>query len=461
MLSKAKKNSPYFEKFLFSLSQFLSGEKILDYMAELEKTQWLSPEELQQLQQAKLKRLLEHAYQNVPYYQVKFKELGILPEKIKDLEAWGKIPLLEKKVVRDDYTSLCSKHRHERWSAHRTSGSTGTPVTVFWNSSGHAFNMAMMYRCRSWHELDVGTREIRVWGEPLTIKGKIISKLKGFFLSRRDLSILKMSEENINLLFAQCRSFRPDFLYGYATALYEFAELIKKENLEGHGLGFKVVISTSEILHDYQKQLIESVFRCKVINEYGSGDAGLIAFECPAGNLHLQADGVLIEFLKDGKPVSAGQMGEITITPLHNYAMPLIRYKIGDCGILSDKVCSCGRGLPVMELKIAKEVELIHTLSGKTFTGEIFDNINQALNDKRWIKQFRVTQKSIKDFEVEIVRGEVFSENYLEIFRKEMIKVLGPEIKVTFTFVPQIKREPSGKLKYFVSELASGSSEKG
>ena len=139
---------------------------------------------------------------------------------------------------------------------------------------------------------------------------------------------------------------RPVYIYGYVSMIKEFASFIQ-ENLYPPIPGLKCVITTSEILDQTSRDLIETVFDVKVYNEYGCGEVGSIAHECEHGNMHIMASNLILEIDNSGQ--SNEYDGEIIVTDLHNYSMPLIRYRSGDYAEFSDSGCKCGRGLPIIK----------------------------------------------------------------------------------------------------------------
>jgi len=220
-------------------------------------------------------------------------------------------------------------------------------------------------------------------------------------------------------------------------------------------LGIRVVFVTSERLYDHQRQTIERVFGCQVANGYGGRDVGFIAHQCPQGGMHITAQDIIVEIVdSEGQVLPAG---EIVITHLATADFPFIRYRIGDYGILLDTTCPCGRGSPLLKLTGAKIIEMIKTKSGKIFSAEIIDYINLALmkNPKVGIKQFRITQKNLKTFVIEVVPNDQFNDISKKIFTKLFTDQLGEkDLVLIFDLKNRIDPLPSGKRLYFKSEIS-------
>jgi phenylacetate-CoA ligase len=232
---------------------------------------------------------------------------------------------------------------------------------------------------------------------------------------------------------------------------------LKEKEIDGRLFGLKMVKCTAETILDYQKLFIESVFGCKMVSEYGSAEAGVIAFECPEGGLHLMDDCVYVEFVDEsGNPVRPGKKARVVVTNLCNYSMPVLRYELGDMGVASHRSCTCGRGLQLMESVEGRISDELTTPDGKKAHASLFFFIVRRLMEKGFvIKQWRVYQTAVDELKIKIVKGPDFSNKALEYMDKKLHQQLGSEMTIHYEFVADIPRESSGKLKNFVSLLTS------
>jgi phenylacetate-CoA ligase len=231
---------------------------------------------------------------------------------------------------------------------------------------------------------------------------------------------------------------------------------LQENSIDADRLAIKVIITPGELITTQQRELIEKVFRCKTANEYGCSETGGFVYECPQGSWHISSELTFVEFLDEqGNPVTSGQTGEIVLTHLRNDYMPLIRYRVGDLGAPLSEMCSCGRGLPLMEVSVAKESDVFRLANGRTYSSKIFDYINIAVSKTypSSVLQFRVIQKSLDIFEVEIVNGQDKSGRGEELFEQLMRQQLGRDIEINMRRVPEITRESSGKLRYFIPDF--------
>jgi phenylacetate-CoA ligase len=265
-----------------------------------------------------------------------------------------------------------------------------------------------------------------------------------------------MSESSMRKYYEKLCSWRPEYLYGYPSALCRFAEFICENQLDTTEIGMRAVICSSEVLYNQQRRLLERTFHCRVINDYGCAECGVLACECPEGNMHINSDHVFIEFINsDGTPASPGEVGEIVITDLHDFSYPLIRYRLGDVGSPSIQTCPCGRGLPLMDIIQGRISDLIVATDGRLVQDEILNHVSRRIESRhgKGIKQFKAIQKSREHIVFLIVKGADFTEDYLQLLDQKLHEYLGEAMNITYEYVEDIPLEKSGKLRYFVSEI--------
>ena len=244
-------------------------------------------------------------------------------------------------------------------------------------------------------------------------------------------------------------------LLAYANAVYLFAKYLEKIDYPAKKLGLKGIISSAEKLYDFQREVIERVFGCKVFDRLGSREVGLVASECEKHEgLHMNSDNLIIEFLdKQDNPVPQGTPGRIVVTDLLNNAMPFIRYDTGDIGAWTEKLCSCGRTLPLMRCIEGRAADFILTKSGRQVHGEYFTHLFYGL---RGLKQFQFIQKTIDLIEIKIIKDSKWDiSKEPEIIQKIRNYMQDPRLIVNLFFVKKIQKSRSGKLRFTISELIS------
>ena len=210
------------------------------------------------------------------------------------------------------------------------------------------------------------------------------------------------------------------------------------------------------MLFPYQRELIAETLNCPVANGYGGRDSALIAHECPHGGMHLLADAVILELLdSQGRPVPPGEPGEIVITDLYSHEVPFIRYATGDIASLSAERCPCGRPLPLL-----KSIEGRSNDSILAPDGRIINSLAMiyAVREIQGIERFRICQKAIDGFHIQLVCNRDFPQDAEDRIRRNWTRLLRAPLNITFEYPHALPVEKSGKFRHFVSELPAGHS---
>jgi len=438
------------KNFIHPTYRFINKDDVSLRLKELESNQWLSKQELKNLQWKKLMLLLEYVYKNVPYYTQMFEELGIKPKDIQNPDDFRKIHALTKETIRNNAAGMITIDPSIKGISANTGGSTGE--TLYFHKGITGYGPANVIRLNRWGGKEIGDREAVFWGAPFDERkiNKITGKVKDYFQNILHLSTFNMSEEAMQQYSKTLRKFNPRLILGYPSALFAFAFFLKKNGITDIKPG--AVISTGEKSFSFQKELMADVFGCKVYERYGSNEFGCIAHECKDSHgLHIMTDMFYVEILKDNEPVEKGETGEIVVTGLHNYYMPFIRYKIGDMGVLSDAPCSCGRELPLIEEIKGRTFDMIVTPTGKTLGGVFWTFISCAVPG---IKQFKVVQKEKNSIDFVIVPDNDFKNESTKYLEKEIKEKAGKGFHVNFKIVDEIPLAPSGKFRFIVSGIS-------
>lgn len=442
---------PYFAKnILLPVSDFVLNTKIHQELKHLGKSQWWPHEKLQQYQNKKLHKLIKHSYENIPYYHNVFRKLKLYPDDIKNYEHLEKLPMLTKNIVRENFSTLRAKN-FTKWNpiSGATSGSTGKPLRYFVDSQSTSTGWASAFRGWSFAGYKFGDKRVTLAGasliphKKLTVKQQLRIKLE----RNLQLSAVHMSDEIMNKYIKKLNAYNPKFLRGYPSAWYSFAQYLEKS---GYNLNFypTAIFTTAEMLYPYQRKLIEDVFGCEIFDGYGCQDGGASAFECKEHfGYHISIERCVMEFIKDNINVSNEEEGNIVLTDLDNYAMPFIRYEVGDIGIPSDEKCPCGRGLPLMSSIIGRTTDVITFNNGITLSGPALTLIFGPLN----IEQYQVIKKKDNMLLIKIIKGSDYSQND-EIHILKTIKAhVGNDIDISIEYVSEIPKTKAGKLKFIIS----------
>lgn len=439
---------------LYNAVQYLRGEKVERELEKLKRSQFFPEDELLELQWAGFKDMVNYSYENVPYYRKTFDGLGLKPSDIKTRADLPKIPVLTRQVTISNSSELLSRTYTGRRFEYRSSGITGEPIVLKHSMDSMASLHAAKYRGHSWYGLDIGTKEGRIWGLPLDRKQRAYKRLQDVLMNRVRLSPFDLSGDNMKGFYNNCKRFGVKYIYGYSAAIYKFAQFLREEGLDGKRLDLNVIIFTAEVLYEFQRTLIKEVFGCPVMGEYGAAEVGIIAFECRRGRMHICAENVLVEFVRDGQPVHEGEPGEVIVTGLKDRSMPLIRYKLGDVATPSKGRCDCGVNLPLLEKVHGRSNDMAYSTDGVPLHSELFEYIDWALAEKGTpLKEFKVVQRSLKDFQVMILKYPDAPTTAAGFLKDVLLQHVGSDARINIEYVDEIPPEKSGKRRYFVSEL--------
>ena len=437
----------FFKYCIYYPVTLIRGEWIGSHLKGLEQSQYFSKEDIENLQLQRLNKLLAHAKATVPHYA----NLPDLP--FSSIEQLREIPLLEKGFLRNNADQLYSRKSGFLTRYKTTGGSTGAPVTLRKDSVGMAHELAATWRGYRWAGIDVGDKQARFWGVPASKKGYLRAKLIDFIAHRKRLSAFAFSDKDLSRYYSQLKEFKPDYFYGYVSMIRQFSDYLERE-IECRDLQPKAIITTAEVLTESDRRQIEKVFGCRVFNEYGCGEIGTIAHECEQGNLHVSSENMVVEVLNEfGKGVKPGESGEIVVTDLVNFSMPLIRYRLKDYASVSSDGCPCGRSLPILLGVHGREYDMLMNSSGQKFHGEFFLYLVEDLKKKNVVvDHIQFIQRGM-NINVKIAsRGEWGIDFFQRYFNENLELYFDPAVKVNVEFVSEIAREPSGKFRAVIRE---------
>jgi phenylacetate-CoA ligase len=265
------------------------------------------------------------------------------------------------------------------------------------------------------------------------------------------LPAFEMSPANLDRFVETIRRTRPAMLFGYPSSLALIAGHARARGVRLDDVGVRVVFVTSERLYPEQRRTISNAFGCPVANGYGARDAGFIAHECPRGSLHLSAEDIVVETVgADGRSTPSGQPGEIVVTHLATPGFPFVRYRTGDVGVLSDRPCACGRGLPVLAEVQGRTTDFVVALDGTVMHGLA---LIYTVRDLPGVERFKITQASLDRTEVEVVATAAFGDEQVRRIVRDFKARLGDPVDIVVRRVSEIPQEKSGKYRYVVSRV--------
>lgn len=418
-------------------------------LRELEWSQWASPDDLKTLQQAKLRRLLQHAGAHTPFYRERFRKAEIDVNADDPFEMLKCLPLLDKDDIRASLDDMLWHEAPAGLFRHNTGGSTGEPLIFFFDRRRQAYDQAARARSHRWFNVNVGEREVYLWGSPIEVsRTDSLKRLRDTLFNHRLVNAFDMSPERMDDYLGVLKRYRPACLFGYPSSIALLAEHAQARCRPLKTPGLRAVFVTGEVCYPHQRDAIAAQFGVPVADEYGSREAGFIAHECPMGEMHVTAENVIIEIIEDGRPVPVGESGEIVATHLDAYAMPFIRYRTGDRGRLKPGRCRCGRGLPLMDMVHGRTTDFLYLPDG---TIKHALSIIYPLRAMRGVRRFRVTQHEDYTITIHVVCDDRAERITRETVAKGVRPVLQDQVDLCVKLVDRIPFTDSGKYRYVVS----------
>jgi len=417
----------------------------------LRQTQWQTPDQIVAATNAKLTAMICHADATSLFYRERFAAAGINPTKVTSIEDVINLPLLTKDDIRAHTDKiLSSKFQFYELAQAKTGGSTGVALQVFCDRKGVEKRAAAALRSDEWSGWEIGQPLAAIWGNPPTPKS-LKNKLRRFLKDRVIyLDTMKIDDQAIDRFLAEWKSMKPGLLYGHAHSIFILCENLHKRGLT---LSPKGIVATSMMLIEPERRLIEEVCGIPVTNRYGCEEVSLIACECEEHKgMHLNSDHNIVEFLRDdGTPCDTGEDGRIVVTELINFGMPMIRYEVGDRGVPTDRLCPCGRGLPLMESITGRTADFLKAQDGSQVAG--ISIIENTLTKLPGIKQLQIVQAEALELTVNLVPGIDYGDETAKELIETLRNIMGRDFKVDINQMAAIPQESSGKYRFTICRI--------
>ncbi|MBL8492126.1 MAG: phenylacetate--CoA ligase family protein [Rhodocyclaceae bacterium] len=422
-----------------------AGAHLLALLRQFEQSQWIAPDTLEQRQWRQLPFLLAQAATLRPYRR-RFAAAGFNPA-APDPQAFRRIQPLRRADIQAAGGGLfCTPPAmHGETSLRFTSGSTGTPIQFASTDLERRFWSAFTLREHAWHRRDLSgvhaflrpgeARQWPTWGPPADL------------VCATGRAARFSTSEPVEVQAEWLAGLDPDYLLTMPSNL---AELVREFDRRGIRLPrLREVRTVGEVVSDDLRRWVREAWGVRIADIYSASEAGYLALECPQaeGRYHVQAEGVLLEVLRaDGRPCAPGEIGEVVVTPLHNFAMPLVRYAIGDFAEVGGP-CPCGRGLPVLA-RILGRVRNMLTLPDGGRRWPLF-----GLNDLPGIplRQYRIVQRSATRLEAQLVVDRPLRPDEEDRIRAALRGRLHPDFQVDLVYPAFLPRDPSGKFEDFIN----------
>jgi phenylacetate-CoA ligase len=419
---------------------------LLAMQYQFEQSQWLPAAELERHQLGQAAVLLRHALDTVPYYRAKYGTVAV-PEKL-DWDAWRSLPLLERSEIQehlDQMKSISVPPSHGNLRVHGSSGSTGRPLKVLGTDTTHFFWLCLSLRDHVWQRRDLTKKLAAIrtkitggsspgWGE---WSDSIVSGPSSALNIEADV------DQQLDWLIAE----NPEYLLTHPTNLHALVSRAAERGVRPANLC--EARTFGEMLQPGLRELLRQVWGAKLTDNYSAEETGYIALQCPeTDHYHIQSENLLVEILNGrGEPCQPGETGEVVVTTLHNFAMPLIRYRILDHAEVGAP-CSCGRSLPVLRRILGRQRNMLTMPDGTRHWPAFPDWLSVAP-----VRRFQMIQHDTKTIEVKLVCPRPLSAQEETGIRAMLTEKFGYPFDFRFSYQDSIAPGPNGKFEDFVSRV--------
>jgi phenylacetate-CoA ligase len=420
------------------------GKPYRDAVSLLRKTERWDFDTLVTYQEALLGRVINHCYQNVPYYREIFDKGHLKPADIRTSDDLQKLPFLTKEIVRQRKGDLVATDFSmlER-DPDSTSGSTGDPLDFLVDRPTRAMEMALALRHLWWLGYEKGDKVAEIKEDAFSDPQRICRYFPGSNHLR--FSFFRVDDTKLEQMATELDRFRPRFIKAFPSSLYVLSRWMDRHNRTIPSP--KCIITSSENLYPSIKEQAEKVFRAPVIDWYGQNEKVATACQCAVGQgYHIQMEQAVVELIPSGTDDF-----EIVGTSLQAYGMPFIRYRTKDKAIPENKPCPCGRPHPLISKIVGREGEIIITPEGKIVAPVAMDYAFYHLEE---IKEGQIIQEDIRTLRVRIVPWETVSQSTRETLKKEIQYYLqSSTMNILIEEVEEIPRTSRGKRPFIISRL--------
>lgn len=437
------------------------GRSILALLYQFEQTQWWSPDEIMEMQFRQLDVVLKHARATVPFHAARLQKLGLPRSDGLTIEDWQRLPILTRRDIQDAGDDLYSTDvpaTHGRVSEIHSSGSTGRPVRALRTRLSLLMWSAFTMRDHLWQRRDLRGKFAAIRNStPGRDSYPDGSRFRYWGSSNRAFDTGPAFSLNITCSMTEQADWlsrvNPDYLLTHPTNIHRLADHCKAHGIKLPNL--KQVQVISEILRPETRLAVREAWGVEVTDLYSTREVGYIAIQCPDHeHYHVQSEGALVEIVDDrGRACKPGEVGRILVTPIHNFAMPMLRYEVGDFGELGEP-CPCGRGLPVIKRILGREQNMLVLPNGeKRWTLLSDGNIRDFLAIAP-IRQYQFVQKTTEIIELRLVVARKLKKAEEKKIVKWMTAKLETPYTVKFSYFDDIPRSKAGKFQDFISEVA-------
>jgi phenylacetate-CoA ligase len=435
----------------YNLRKERAGREAGEFLYALTETERWPPSAMNDYVDAQLRAMVRHAFERVPYYRRLSEQTSLKAADIRSRDDLWKLPIIEKEQIRQTPRDFVADPQgpDSRLIKLSTSGTTGTPLTIFCDAASRRHHYAFWARLRGWFGVQPAMYRATFFGRVICPPEQQqppfwrVDRFQRNYL----FSSYHLYERNLGSYCEALKQLQPAEIIGYPSSLHALATYILD-------VGFtdirpRVIFTTAETLLPYQRDAIERAFGTKVVDQYGSVEMVHFVSQCEKGTRHIHPEhGILEAVDEDGMPVQTGTAGEAVCTTFVNRSMPLLRYRLGDRVVLGDRSCECGRSFPTVAEVLGRVDDVLVTPSGRPL-----GRLNLIFNPISGLRATQIVQPALDRLVVKLVVDSTFSARHREQLLYEFRKRTGSDMRIELEVVPEIPREPNGKFRAVVSLL--------
>jgi len=425
---------------------------IKNKLIELKNTQQYNNEEISNYRLKKLKKILIYSYEYIPYYKKIMDNEKFNPYNISSIDELSKLPYLTKSIAREE--NLINPNV-KKTKISKTGGTTGVPLIVAKDTNARSYTWAAYYRWYTWMGMEFGDTVITLWGASTVLstskKQIFYNKITAILLNNHIINAFEMQDNNMQNIINTLKTKKPKLIKGYLSSLLVLADYIVSHNIQ---ITIPNIAPTSETLFLYHRKKLENAFHGNIFDQYGCTEITSIAFECSHHKgLHITNEHVIVEAIDKQGNIIYDEPGELVVTDLDNYAMPMIRYKIGDIGIVSNQKCSCGINSKILSSILGRTADTIELKNGAKVHGVFFTDIFYELNypiEIKKIKRFQCVQLKLNSMILKLETLENIDKEFLIALKNSLILFID---NIEIECLEKIPNEASGKFRYIKSDI--------
>jgi phenylacetate-CoA ligase len=444
---------PFFRRLYFIKFKLQGGNggfKAKKYLKVLNEHEFCSLDELESIQNRKLRKLIVNVYENVPFYREIMNNVGMIPSDIKTTNDLIAFPILTKEDIKNNlYNLVNNRYDPKKLISLNTSGTTGTPMKFFFSAHEISIRAAHIEWWKKIAGVNQFDRYMYIAFDDNVINNNVYSGTfthEGFFC----MATINLNDEMMWKYFKNIKKYKPVYLRGYASGCYILADFFKRNKIR---YPLKAVMTSSDTLYPHQRKVIEASFECEVYDFYHQSEDNVIAFECNMHNgYHLVMESCYAEIIdENGNRVPEETTGMIVGTQLENYSMPLIRYETSDLGMITNEICVCGRKHKKIKKLFGRKDDFIYTPDGKKVSGLLLSRPFKKVEKE--VREAQYIQKTKDTLIVHFVPTSKYCKDTENIFNQELRKFVGNKIALEFNKVDIIPKTMRGKHRLIISQI--------